>query len=111
MEPEFSAQAGALCQDSPKSLPPLLPRGLVQWVKGSGFPLEDCEPFLLGMGLICISRSIPLSLCGCESGLPDLSLSPWTPLLLLLGLPCPCITTNSPHQDDRLGVLAPGEEH
>lgn len=51
MEPEFSAQGGALCQDSLESL---LPCGLVQWVKGTGFPLEDCEPFLLGVGLVFV---------------------------------------------------------
>lgn len=35
-------------------------------MKGSGFPLEDCEPFLLGVGLICISRSVlfvPVQVC------------------------------------------------
>lgn len=89
MEPEFSALAGALCQDS---LQCLLPCGPIQWVKGSGFPLEDWEPFLLVVGLVCIFQECPV--CPCAGVSQDFMVSPWASLLWLLCLPCPlpCVT-------------------
>lgn len=62
-------------------------------MKGSGFPLEDCEPFLLGVGLICISRSVPFFPVRCESGLYGPSLGSLT---LALGLPVPSPVPASP---------------
>lgn len=92
------------------------PCGWVHWVKESGFPLEDCEPCLLGVSLgpFAFSRSVLFVLkiqVPCAGVSQDFMVSPWAALTLAFGPPLSLCHCHSPHQDDRLGVLAPGEEH